>query len=428
MAQIDFVFNGIITTIQCNVNDKFKEIINNYASKTGNNKFKIIYLYSGQKIENYELTFNDISNEIDKETKKMNIQIINEENDNNNIKIKSKYIICPKCGEDIRIKFNEYKIELYECKNGHKIDNILLDEFENTQYIDESKIICDECKKNNKNESYNKIFYRCNNCKMNICPICKNKHNKGHNIISYNEKNYICELHNEFYTFYCNTCKKDMCIICEKEHNNQTSKRIFSYFIQHEIISYGKIIPEEEEIKKKIKELKEIINIFNNNIDEIINKLKNIKENMKIYYKINEDIINNYNIKNKNYRILQNINEINNDNIIKEIKEINNDDKNKLEKIMNIYNKMNINEINIIYKINKNKKIKIFGEEFEKNNKDKCKIIYDNKEYELKEEFEIKNKNESKLNITLKNINNITNMSCMFFGCSSLLSLPDISK
>jgi len=218
MAQIDFLYNGIITTIQCNINDKFKDIINNYILKTGNNLNKVYYLYSGQKIDNYELTFNDISNDIDKKRKKMNIQIINDVNINdNNINIKSKQIICPECGEDIRIKFNEFKINLYECKNRHNINDILLDEFESTQYIDESKIICDECKRNNKNKSYNKIFYRCNKCKMNICPICKSKHNKEHNIINYDEKNYICEMHNELYSSYCNTCKKDMCIICEKE-------------------------------------------------------------------------------------------------------------------------------------------------------------------------------------------------------------------
>jgi len=83
---------------------------------------------------------------------------------------------------------------------------------------------------------------------------------------------------------------------------------------------------------------------------------------------------------------------------------------------LNIYNiiNININEINIIYKINKEEKIKIFGEEFVENNKNICKIKYDNKEYELKEEFEIKNKNKSELNIVLKNINNIINMGDMF--------------
>ena len=49
------------------------------------------------------------------------------------------------------------------------------------------------------------------------------------------------------------------------------------------------------------------------------------------------------------------------------------------------------NEINITYKINNEEKIKIFGRKFIENNKDKCKIIYDNKEYELVEELEIKN-------------------------------------
>ena len=51
MAQIDFLFNEIITSIQCNINDKFKDIINNYISKTKNNLNKVYYLYSGQKVK-----------------------------------------------------------------------------------------------------------------------------------------------------------------------------------------------------------------------------------------------------------------------------------------------------------------------------------------------------------------------------------------
>ena len=64
-------------------------------------------------------------------------------------------------------------------------------------------------------------------------------------------------------------------------------------------------------------------------------------------------------------------------------------------------NKINENnsEIDIIYKKSRNTrdKLKIFGEEFVKNNKDKCKIIYNNKEYELKEYLEdIPNDNRGK--------------------------------
>ena len=88
------------------------------------------------------------------------------------------------------------------------------------------------------------------------------------------------------------------------------------------------------------------------------------------------------------------------------------------------------NEINIIYNI-KNEdrirgKIRIFGGNFVKNNKNKCILIIDAKEYELMEEFNINHK--EKIEIKLIVIHNITDMSDMFSGCSSLLYLPDISK
>ena len=87
-----------------------------------------------------------------------------------------------------------------------------------------------------------------------------------------------------------------------------------------------------------------------------------------------------------------------------------------------------ISEINIIYKIEiVEDNIKIFGNEFVENNKNKCKMIIDNKEYEIQEYFDIESNNNNILNLKLKGINNITNMSYMFYGCKSLLSLPDIS-
>ena len=58
---------------------------------------------------------------------------------------------------------NEYKINLYDCKNRHRMNNILLNEFENTQYIDISKIICDECKEKNKGNTYKMNFINVQN-------------------------------------------------------------------------------------------------------------------------------------------------------------------------------------------------------------------------------------------------------------------------
>ena len=58
---------------------------------------------------------------------------------------KSKEIICPKCKENILIEIKDYKINMYDCKNKDIIENIKIKEFENTQKIDISKIICNEC-------------------------------------------------------------------------------------------------------------------------------------------------------------------------------------------------------------------------------------------------------------------------------------------
>ena len=102
--------------------------------------------------------------------------------------IESKEIICPKCKENCKIIINNYKIKLYDCKNNHEINNILLDEFNNTQLINELKIICNICNNKNKYKSYNKHFYLCLICKKYICPLCKSIHDNNHKIIDYDKK------------------------------------------------------------------------------------------------------------------------------------------------------------------------------------------------------------------------------------------------
>ena len=89
------------------------------------------------------------------------------------------------------------------------------------------------------------------------------------------------------------------------------------------------------------------------------------------------------------------------------------------------------NEINITYNIENENDIHIFGKNFVENNKDKCKLVFENKEYKMSQNFHIKNDIKNKLNelqIKLKYSNNITNMSYMFSDCTSLSSLPDIYK
>ena len=82
-------------------------------------------------------------------------------------------------------------------------------------------------------------------------------------------------------------------------------------------------------------------------------------------------------------------------------------------------------EISLKYEV-KEKKIQIFGENFVKNNKEKCIFVFNNKEYDIIQFFEIPdceiNKNiEIKLKVLINNID----ISYFFSGCISLLSISD---
>ena len=179
MAEIIFNYNGKTTMIQCNKEEKIKEIINKFILKTQIDTNSIYFIYSGDSNINEELTFEELANQNDKIRNKMNI-IVNDNNyiinpDVSAIK-KSKDIICPICHENIKLNIEEYNVCLYGCKNKHELDPILISEFEETQKIDISQIKCGQCKESNKNETFNNQFYRCNNCNINICPLCKLNH------------------------------------------------------------------------------------------------------------------------------------------------------------------------------------------------------------------------------------------------------------
>ena len=163
-----------------------------------------------------------MANSIDKERKKMSIIVVSiEEHDDDKELVKPKNIICPDCGEDILIQFENYKINLFECKNSHERREILLEDFEKIQIIDLKKINCDICKVNNKANSHNNAFYKCGKCNKNLCPLCKSKHDKNHNIINYDKIHYICNKHIEPYIFYCHECTVNICTLCEEEHLEQ---------------------------------------------------------------------------------------------------------------------------------------------------------------------------------------------------------------
>ena len=164
--------------------------------------------------------------------------------------------------------------------------------------------------------------------------ICKEKHNE-HGVINYDDMNYICEKHNYAYFLYYNNCNSNICIVCEKEHGN------------HNMISFGKIIPKKEEVINNLNIFKKKIELFNKEINDIINDLVKVKVNFKILYQLLENIIKmNYF---KNYEMIQNLNDINIYKYIKDIGKIIEEKylNKKFEKIIKIYTNLinkNINE------------------------------------------------------------------------------------
>ena len=324
------------------------------------------------------------------------------------------------------MKINNYKISLYNCKNKHQIKDLSLKEYQGTQKIDNNKIRCNICKNINRSQTFNNIFFKCITCNKSLCPMCKQNHDANHFIINYDLINYRCFKHNEAFTSYCKDCLKNLCMLCENEHEN------------HDTVYFGKLITNSDKIKLNIKNLRNSIDKFKENINDIIKKLNNVQEYMEKYYQLFVDINSNIESKQRNYEVLANIKQINIDNndLIKEIDEIinENDINNKIKKIIEISNKTNndnFDEITLIYNIDKNEnKVKLFGSDFVNNNKDNCNIIYEGKNLELMEYFNLKNFSDisNSLIIKLKGINQINNADNMFYECSSLKSIPDLDK
>ena len=435
MSIVEFRFNDSITTIQCDENDKMKDIIEKFIIKTKLEINSLSFIYGGEKI-NVEKTFSENIQFNDKDSKKMVILVylIAKKKDNSNLYINSREVICPTCGERACIDIKDYKISFYGCKNDHKVDSVLLDEYEKSQIIDESKIICQICNLNNKKETYNNDFYKCYSCKINICPICSIKHDKKHNITKFDAINYLCDLHHCKYNSYCKSCKKNICVECEQIHQN------------HNIIYYGKLLPKIDSLKLKLDELRKYIDEFKNNLNFITNILNEEVESLEKFYKISSGIILNYDVKNLNYELLKNINSANNFNIniIKDLVKVNEDNNvvNKFKNIYNIYKKINdkdyieikVNDNNeekenkkIIYDIEDfNKKVPIFGKQFVDNNKEKCYIIYNNRRYRLQNYFKFEKNGLNE--IELQEVEQLNNLSHMFTFAYSIKNFNFLSE
>ena len=221
---------------------------------------------------------------------------------------------------------------------------------------------------------------------------------------------------------YCKKCGKNLCNLCEPKHSKHTP------------VNYKEIL-KNKNWNKFIMELRIKIDNLKYEIKDMINKFNKVLLNLEIYYNILNNIDKTYNPNFKSYQKIVNINNFNaySQSIIKDIEKILNESRMevKFKYIDDIYGKIiPTNDITLKYKIGKEENVRIFGDTFVNNNKENYQMIINGKKYDLCPVFNIKNLKERKevLEVKLKELKPPTDLSYMFFKCTNLLSLSDVSK
>ena len=83
-AKIIFTLDGVNSIIQCSTENKMKEICQNYATKINKKIDTLLFLYEGNQI-NFEQTFINQANYIDKNNNEMKISVYKKDKLLNNL-------------------------------------------------------------------------------------------------------------------------------------------------------------------------------------------------------------------------------------------------------------------------------------------------------------------------------------------------------
>ena len=123
MSNARVIFKSVEGTevkIQCSTDAKMIDICQKYSNKIKINLYSLAFIYAGSPL-NFELSFKDQANTIDKLRNEMNILVFNSENDD---------LVCPKCGEKINFnkqKMNEIRISINKINNAIKDINVMIE-------------------------------------------------------------------------------------------------------------------------------------------------------------------------------------------------------------------------------------------------------------------------------------------------------------
>ena len=424
MPNIKFLYMMNEYTIKVEKENLFSyEIFKSYAKLIGSDLDELYFSYHGKRMIINENNNLKIESKIDKN--EIKILVINLRNIKSLIKPKQKApnIICPSCKQLALIKINEDRISI-DCslnkKHSNYYSDLTIDQFTKLQNYDDSQVKCDCCQNL---KYFYKIFYICS-CEKKICPICLLTHDSKHSVINYDNKFNQCIKHSIEFCSFCKECNINLCPICENEH-------------KHKIIFHKSVRPSE----KKINEIKTFMADVENKVKKFkleILKLEgiyskffvNINDNLDEFMIINSNMTKSLD-KLNNYESMKNVVNYKNKKLIKDFLTVINEanTKNKLKFLLDLYDTPR-NEMNIIYDIKdiNDTRIRLFGENFVKLNKDNCFLLINEKKYELCEFYDCKNINNSEtLEVDLIEVNKITKMSFMFCECNNLIFF-DLNK
>ena len=172
----------------------------------------------------------------------------------------------------LEIIISESKGLIYtKCHIGHLKQYKFYDFYNKFRAIPELNVslTCSICQKFS---NLNNFF--CGKCYNFLCYNCQAKHENdfGHQIISIQNINTYCSIHNKKFILFCYDCNKNCCELCHsiqtKNHNIKTYQNILNDFKKEEkSISYIR-----NEIHSQLKILDEFINRYIEDLNSIDNK------------------------------------------------------------------------------------------------------------------------------------------------------------
>ena len=211
----------------------------------------------------------------------------------------------------LEIIISESKGLIYtKCPSNHIKKYKFYDFYNKFRAIPElnSSLNCFICKRSN-----NLNNYFCGSCFNFLCSNCLIQHEKdfGHQIISIQNINSYCSLHNEKYIMFCFECNKNCCEFCHtmqtKKHKLKTFKDILNDFKKEEkSISFFK-----NEINYQLKALDDFMNRYKEDLESMEDIYKTYFEEYVSYFRnlllFKEKLISRYNYNPNNYYNIMNV-------------------------------------------------------------------------------------------------------------------------